>query len=222
MKRLCLVATFVGLLLALAVAGAGAAQVLISENFDSIANGKLPTGWTPYDGTWEVQNGKLIGNSPDSATLSRIVFGDPSWKNYEISATMTYTWAKDAKRWASIMHRVQPNGGPPYAQIAIRQGTTATNGVEVAYRNTKPAWDVWKTTPYKEDFALGKTHNVRVVVFGSDVWAFIDGEAVIDMKDAVKEPNGQVGLHVCGLTVEFDNVVVKSIDEKDIAAMGLK
>jgi hypothetical protein len=59
-------------------------------------------------------------------------------------------------------------------------------------------------------------------VFNGKVWGFIDGVLMLDLADAVKEASGQVGLHVCGLTVEFDDVVVKSVDASDIAAMGLK
>jgi len=222
MKRTWLIAFVVAAFVALFVAGAAAGTDLVSENFDKIANGQLPAGWTPYDGKWEVKDGKLVGHSPNSTTLTRIAFGDPSWHNVEVSAKMKFTWAKDNKRWASLMHHVQPNGGPPYSQLAIRQGTTATNGVEIAYRNPSPAWNVWTTVAYKENFELGVEHTAKVVTYNGKVWGFIDGVLVIELADAVKEASGQVGLHVCGLTVEFDDVVVRSIDEKDIAAMGLK
>lgn len=221
MRKLYVLPILIGIMLVLSALCASAAQVLLSENFDKVPNGTLPAGWTPYDGAWAVKDGKLVGTSPDSSTLTRIVFGESTWTNYEISATLTFTWAKDNKRWASVMYRVQPNGGPPYGQIAIRQGTTASNGVEVAYRTTKPSWDVRTTAPYKKDFAMNETHRVRVVVLGNDVWAFIDDEPAVQLEGGIQELQGQVGLHVCGATVVFDDVVVRSIDQNDLAGLGV-
>lgn len=210
----------VGSLLLLARMGVSAAETAWSENFDAIANGKLPAGFMVMEGTWEVKDGKLIGHGPDIATQSRVVFGDSAWTNIEFSATMTYQWAASTTRWTALLYRVQGVGGPPYFLFTVRNDASAQNGLEQAYRTAEPLWVVHIKKPWKAALQNGETHHMRVQVFGSAIRYYLDGELVMESNDLVKELNGKVGLAVNGSTVAFDDVVVKKITAEDVPEMA--
>lgn len=226
MKKL-LTSLFVsGALMATLAGGAMAATVVVNENFDKVPNGQIPSYFTAVEGSWAVQDGKLVGNSTGTQDQARVIFGDPSLNNVEISATVTFNSAINTGRWTALMHHVQNDIGPSYSLFTIRQGTDAKNGFEIAYR--KPGtgnakWTVYNTATYKAPFAYGETHKVRVVVYNNSAWGFVDGEQVIYWKDAVlpEEGQGRVGLHTNGSSVTFDDVVVKTITESDLAILGV-
>jgi glycerophosphoryl diester phosphodiesterase len=52
-----------------AVTQAAAPDPTVDETFDGTT---LPTGWNVVDGTWKVQNGRLVGTSTTASQLSRI------------------------------------------------------------------------------------------------------------------------------------------------------
>src|SRR5690554_2193883 len=122
------------------VATAGAGEVLYQSDFASVPNGKLPEGFRVLDGTWYVQDGRLIGSSP-AWVNGQIVFGEEDWDNYEIEATVTFLSAAESTRWAALMYRGPVTGRAPYYLFTIRQNAAATNGLEMAYRT--PGDDAW-------------------------------------------------------------------------------
>lgn len=204
------------LILALAIglfAFPATAQVLLQENFDAIPNGSLPAGWLPVDGEWAVQDGRLVGRSPNTQTQTRIVFGDPNWSDIEIEAELTFLSAVNAARWTALIYRADPQGGPPYQLFTIRQNASAYNGVELAYRTPQHTWDVAIATEGPYEMKIGSTHHVRIVVKGTTARYYLDGQLVIETDTLVREGSGQVGLHVNGSTVAFDNVVVRAVSE---------
>lgn len=197
-----------------------AAEVLLSENFDSIPDGQLPAGFTPLDGAWEVKGGKLVGHSPNTSTQTRIVFGDSSWTNYEISASVTYEWARNDARWTALMYRVQGLGGPPYYLFTVRRDASAPNGLEQAYRTPDAKWSVFLTQSWRSPVEIGMTIRLRAVIYETAVRYYINDELVMESNDLVVDPNGMVGLHVNGSTVAFDDLVVRKITAEDVPEMA--
>ncbi|MFJ7729437.1 glycerophosphodiester phosphodiesterase family protein [Neobacillus sp. NPDC097160] len=187
-----------------------AEQALTQENFDQIANGKLPAGWKLVEGDAKVVDGKLVLTSPSSGAPARVVIplGNQTG-NYVFEADMTFQSAVEDTRWASLMYRVQPNTYP-YYQFAMRKGTTAMNGLEFAIRNESNQWVVPETNFYPENMAINKTYHIKVIASGNRVQQFIDGQLMVDTDQAGKWTNGDVGFQANGTTVQFDNVMVNT------------
>ncbi|MDF2938734.1 MAG: hypothetical protein K0Q90_4107, partial [Paenibacillaceae bacterium] len=142
--------------------------VLYEESFDGIADGAMPEGWSRKEGTTAakaaVQQGAFVLDAlatPDNP--SRVLLPEylGLFGNYKIEADTTHLAANDAARWNSIMYRVQ-NDDYPYYQMAVRQGATATNGVEFAERTTGSAWNVMEKGAFTEAIDSGKLYHYTV------------------------------------------------------------
>lgn len=206
-----------GLLLTSAVMPALAAEPILTENFDSVSDGSLPNGFQAVEGKWEVRQGRLVGKSPSSAVQGRIVFGDPTWTNYEMEATMTYLSVVEPSRWAALLYRVRSGGAPPYYLFTIRNNAAASNGLELASRTPSGQWAVYLTKAWKAAMRVGEPHRLRIVVFGTSVRYYVDGELVIRMDNIVTEPAGMLGFHVNGSEVAFDDLVVRKLSQEDVS-----
>lgn len=190
-------------------------EPLLQENFDQIPDGGLPAGWKVVEGEWKVEGGRLIGKSPSSGVQGRIVFGDPSWTDYEFSADVTFIAANEETRWTALMYRTPATGAYPYYLFTVRNNMTAYNGTEVARRGTSGGWEVMATRPAPKRIPNGQTFNLRVQVIDSSVRYFFNGEQIHEMIGIVQNPKGLVGLHVNGSTVAFDNIVVRPLSRDE-------
>ena len=83
------------------------------ETFEG--RGSLPTGWSVVSGDWKQADGVLLARSMESD--SYITFGDPSWKNYEVEATVTFLKVRDPARWVSLLVRASEDGQTPWSQV---------------------------------------------------------------------------------------------------------
>jgi hypothetical protein len=70
------------------------------------------------------------------------VFGDA-----KMEAGLSMTAAADARKWASMMYRVQ-SGNYPYYQGCIRYDCTVSDGMEISQRNASYKWDVYRHTSF--------------------------------------------------------------------------
>ncbi|MFC0271873.1 glycerophosphodiester phosphodiesterase family protein [Metabacillus herbersteinensis] len=188
-------------------------NVLVTENFDEITNGQLPSGWKLVEGNAETKEGKLLLSSPSSSRPSRVILplGTDSG-DYVFEADMTFLSAVDDSRWASLMYRIQSENYP-YYQFAIRRGTTAMNGLEFAIRNANNQWVVPETNFYPEKFEFNKTYKIKVVTSKNRVQHFVNGKLVIDTDLANQWMKGDVGFQANGVNVQFDNVKVTTTSE---------
>ncbi len=188
--------------------------VLYEENFDGIADGTMPEGWSRKEGTTAskaaVQQGAFVLDAlaaPDNP--SRVLLPDylGLFGNYKIEADTTHLAANDAARWSSIMYRVQ-NNDYPYYQMAVRQGATAINGVEFAERTAANGWNVMEKGSFEESLDSGKLYHYTVKAKDSRVQQFIDDKLIVDTDVATLYSKGRIGIQANGSKMKLDNVKV--------------
>ena len=196
------------LVLCVPLVAASAAPPLLRESFDG-AEGTLPAGWRVSRGAWRVEKGALIADSVKDEAY--VLAGDTAWENYEIEVTATFVTVRDASRWLSVVFRAPADASTPFSHFPVRQKTTARNGTEFAVRATWKRWSVRATAKAKADAKLGEPRRLRVVVQGTRVQGYVDGERVIDSQFCVDRETGCVGLGVSGCVARFDDFVVRAL-----------
>lgn len=158
--------------------------------------------------TTSVSNGSYIMDaSGDANAYARVLlpkfldaFGD-----VKITANMKITGAVDAKKWASIMYRVQKENFP-YYQTCIRADATAANGVEISQRNAQDAWEVYR----KESFGWSRSEEYNlcsVTVRGTESVVNINGYQVLEYANTAFAA-GAMGFQVRGAKLMVDYVEV--------------
>jgi glycerophosphoryl diester phosphodiesterase len=191
----------------LVIAAVAAGSEAMREGFD-VPDGTLPGGWRPLRGQWAVQDHGLVG----SGTEAYILFGDENWQNYELEVTATFLTVQNDSRWCSVLFRAAHDGAPPWMQFPVRFRSTLRNGAEFAVR-TPEGWSVRQTAKTSADSVVGQPRRLRVVVRGSNVQGYLDGDLVIETAYALERERGCVGLGVSGSTVRFDGFSVKRLPD---------
>ncbi len=184
----------------------------ITEDFN-ITNGDLPSGWSKCSGLWQVVNGALAVDSMNGE--SYIFFGDESWQNYSIMVTTTFLKVKDDSRWVSIIFRAAKDGSTPWSQFPVRKRSTLHNGTEFAVKN-EYGWDVRQTSKARNDAIINKSLTLGVIVRGSRVRGYLNGEHVIESSLCVDRNTGCVGLGVSGCIARFDNFQIRRLPDTPV------
>ncbi|MDD2431073.1 MAG: glycerophosphodiester phosphodiesterase family protein [Firmicutes bacterium] len=187
------------------------AEVLYTQSFDGEG---LPEDFRPIEGTWVVEDGRIIGNSLSGSVQGRVIFG-PELENFVYSVDVTFLSAVNDSRWFSIFFRATPNGMAPYHMFTVRHNARLSNGTELAFRNPAGNWDVRRTNNYKEKFEIGKTYRLKVAVTDNYYFYFINDELMFVAYERGYRDNGVFGLHVNGCKVAFDNIVIESYNSAD-------
>ncbi len=187
-----------------AVAGPSAETPTVNETFDGTT---LPTGWKAVEGAWKVQNGRLVGTSTASSQLSRITFGAPL-TDFRIESHLRFESAVDAGRWVAFGLDLAPSGAVPWSIATLRNGSTATNGLEFAQRTPSNTWNVTDTAAAPLQVGIGKEIAVAVEVRGSRATWFVDGRESLRTTAVNRTAAGVQGLLVNGATVSFDDLKV--------------
>lgn len=193
--------------------------VLYAEDFDRMADGAFPEGWTRKQGASEGAAGVRDGAFEMRATASpdnpsRVLLPDylSLFGNYAIEADITNTAANNAARWNSIMFRVQ-NGDYPYYQMAVRKDPSVYNGVEFAERTASNQWNVMDRGSYTEPMEEGKPLRYTVKVYGNRVQEYINDLMVIDTAKAEAYNKGHIGFQADGSTMRIDNIRVTLLEQ---------
>lgn len=181
---------------------------VMRESFDKLADGMLPDGWRAIQGQWAVRDGALVGEGAEAFILC----GDEDWQNYEVEVTATFLAVQNESRWCSLLFRAAGDGAPPWMQFPLRFRSTLRNGSEFAVR-TPDGWSVRQTAKAAADCVLGQPRQLRVVVCGTNVQGFVDGELLIETPYALERSGGCVGLGISGATVRFDNFSVRRLPD---------
>ncbi|MGQ5390373.1 glycerophosphodiester phosphodiesterase family protein [Paenibacillus sp. M.A.Huq-84] len=191
-----------------------AEYVLYEENFDNLAAGTLPAGWTRKEGTTAsaavVKSGAFEINasaSPDNPSRVLLPSYLGSFGNYKIEADVTHLSANDTARWHSIMYRIQ-NHDFPYYQMAVRQDATAVNGIEFAERTPANAWNVIDRGSNTEAIDPAKMYHYTVKVHGNRVQESINNRIIVDTDAATAYTKGEIGLQSNGSKMKVDNIRV--------------
>ena len=180
-------------------------DVFMNVDFE---DGTLPADWKQIGGGYEIKEeggNHFLEMQPSTRFIVPMPEGVT---DYTIEADMTFMAASDSARWASIMYRIQ-NEDRPYYQFAVRQDSTATNGVEFAVMTASGSWDVRETASFDEKMEYGATRHLKLTITGERVKQWIDGEELIFTDKATDLTAGDIGLQSNNVTVRFDNLTVR-------------
>ncbi|TDD23979.1 glycerophosphodiester phosphodiesterase [Kribbella turkmenica] len=189
---------------------AAAPRPVVDETFDGTT---LPAGWSAVDGTWQVQGGRLIGTSTSSGQQSRITFGSPL-TDFRIESHLRFESALDAGRWVAFGLDLAPNGAVPWSIATLRNGSTATNGLEFAQRTPANTWNVTDTAAAPVQVGVGKEVAVAVEVRGTRATWYVDGRESLRTTMVDRSTTGVQGLLVNGATVSFDDLKVTPLEKE--------
>lgn len=201
--------------------------VLYEENFDNVANGTMPSGWTRLQGSSVenavvqdgafVLNGKAAPNNPSRVKLPDYL---DVFSNYKINLDSTCLEANEGSRWHSVMYRIQENRNQ-YYQMAVRQNATASNGIEFAQMTPQGSWNVTDTASYGEVLDANKMYNYEIKVHGSRVQEYVNGQLMVDTNAASQYTSGGIGLQANGSTMKVDNIKI-TLQEEALPKLGFE
>ena len=187
-------------------AAAEPGTVHIEENFDS---GSLPAGWRPIDGTWRVEQGRLVGTAASGQT-NKITFGH-YLEHFRVDVTVRFESVVNSARWASVGMDVPGDGSTPWWIATMRSGTTAANGLEFGERTTSNTWNVTDTGAAPTAAGVGRDVQVTIEVHGSQARWIFNGREALRTSSLRRSGTGGQALFANGATVSFDNLRVTEL-----------
>lgn len=174
------------------------------------SDGKLPDDWTVTSGEWEVVDGALTADA--SGELATLFFGDPDQQNYEISAKITFDAVDKKSPWASLIFRAGEEGELPFSQVSAYPNVKDKALIKFAVQTASKKWAVRGSGVLKEKpFELGKARELRVVVRGTKVEAYLDGKKLLQSVFCVDRDQGCLGLAANHCRVTFDEVTIRTL-----------
>lgn len=184
--------------------------LVYSQSYTDMPDGDLPDDYTIEAiglGFTGIENGYLYVDSPDIADPTRVLLPQylNGFKNYIIDVDFTILTAVEETRWASVMYRFSPAN---YFQMCIRQGATATNGVEFA-KALNGQWNVPATNAYSEDINSKSMYHLTIDLFGSNAKEYINDELLLEYENARDFSNGSIGVQASGAKAIFNNFEIR-------------
>ena len=163
------------------------------------------------DGTWIVQSGVLSLSSD----FGKRTYGETGWGDYIVEADVTCTSGVNS----GIIFRVNnPGTGGHFDSVNLSQGTdwiqgyfagVSAGGVVLGKQNYS-----WQEVGKKNmTMVENKTYHLKVVANGANFKIYLDGELVIDYTDPDPYLTGAVGFRVHSSKANFDNLVIKPLEE---------
>ncbi len=215
------------------VTTAAEGTVLFTENFNSYANGTLPSDWkvssdSGYN-TVSIQNGALQIDGRGHDWQTRVVYlGSELMEkgNYVFEADYTIV-ASDydltsSTRYSSMMFRASSDIYPYYYITSRVRNNTTKN--ELSIRNNTDVGSYKQlslVTPSQAQQVIGETYHLKVVCRGANIQYFVDGVLEFNYTLETSGTNysyldrGTIGFTTSNLCVQYDNIVVT---ETDVAA----
>jgi len=172
---------------------------------------QLPTEWRITAGNWNFADGALLVDSMKGE--ARVTFGEDSWQNYEIKVTATFLKVQNDSRWLAIVFRGARDGSTPWSQFPIRLKTSGHSGSEFAVRKDSKHWDVRQRVRAAKDSQIGRPRQLCVVVQGSNVQGFLDGQLLVESPFCMDRNTGCVGLSVSGCMAKFEDFKVRRLPD---------
>lgn len=181
-------------------------RVFLSENFD---DGKIPDGWNAVAGSWAVQDGALVGTG--GSEDAKITFGE-NRENFAFEADVTFESAANSARWLALMLDTPADGSVPWQHAALRNGSSAANGVEFAQRTAGNTWNVTDTGSTASDIGIGTTAHLRIEVQDNVGTWYVDGQQIMTTRQLVRTGDGVQGLIANNSVVRYDNIQLSELD----------
>ncbi|WP_344939987.1 glycerophosphodiester phosphodiesterase family protein [Actinomadura miaoliensis] len=180
-------------------------KVIVSEDFSGSA---LPEGWRVVDGTWKVQDGRLVGTA--TSGNNKITFGR-HLDDFRFEATVRFEKVAEPTRWEAFGLDVPADGARPWWIATMRSGSTASNGLEFAQMTTAGSWNVTDTAAAPYAAGTGRDIKVSIEVHGNQARWFFDGQQMMRTTSLVRSADGVQALFVNGSTVSFDDVKITEL-----------
>ena len=180
------------------------------ESFDQVHQA-VPDGWKVVSGDWRIAAGSLVTDA--MAGDAYITFGDSAWQNYEVEVTVVFRKVHNPSRWLSVLVRASPTGATPWSQVPVRFESSQRNGMEFAVRTKSNGWSVRQAASAPSASKLNQPRQLKVVVRGTHVEGFLDGQRVVNSQLCVDRATGCVGLGVSGCIASFDDFSVRHLPQ---------
>ncbi len=205
-------------------------DLLFEENFDSVANGKLPSGWKmnkdlTSGGSASVQDGKLIIDSYNVGFGKVLLPALPEETgDYSFECDVSFISSANDSRWMSLIVR-QQTADEEYLQMCVRRNTTASNGIEFA-RRTPGTWSVMNTGAAPSALGLNNTGHIKISIVGNRVFEYFNGKLVIntDALEGIRGiyKKGGLAIQAANAKIAIDNVKVSKCTFKEDPSTGDK
>lgn len=192
-----MMALFLGLFSTTSVSAASVTPLSISFT-GYTAGSALPSGYTVRQGSAKMGNGYMELAANTILTLpSTYQASDFVW---EIDFTIVS--ANEPTRWVSFMYRTQGTGTPTnYMQMCVRQGASASNGVETAYFNGS-GWQYNSTASYSSNISASNKYTAKIEADGKYLIQSINGTQINITDSALSTQSG-------GFALQTNNSVMR-------------
>ena len=177
-------------------------------------------GKVSYDGDGVL----VLDASASTSAYARVLLPEylDDFGDIKITAKLKIDAAKNTKRWASVMLRVQTANNYPYMQICLRSSASLANGTEIAERTTANKWNV--TQKASSSINSSEYNTLTADASGSEIVYLINGKTQLT-ESAVTYVTGACGFQANGCRLTVDEVTVtvgkvKSTDGKRTGAFA--
>jgi hypothetical protein len=158
-----------------------------------------PDGWTVVG-----EDGLVGENRSGSTALS---FGEPTWRNVELSARIT----PQAGGNAAIMFRIDEDGGGWYTFDLMLGWQVAA--IYKLTRNDQGAMDLVKLSTVNYTLERDHEYDVQIAARDHSITTYIDGELVNQLTDDTWS-HGRVALSIWHAKTRYRNLRYRVLDEK--------
>ncbi len=170
---------------------------IYAQNFSDDFNDGAADGWNEFSGNWAVINGEYVANGKDNYAF----IGDVNWANYVYEARMKMDVIDND--FGLIFYAQSTND---YLRFTIG-GEEGFNSPRISHLiNQEPA-DELATVVSNPPLADDHWYDVRLILSGSNVSAFVDSE-LIAYTTGLPYNHGFIGLSSDSSITRFDNVMV--------------
>ena len=193
MRKTQLVVIFCFLLLIL-VTSTGCQQSKNDKNWQSLFDGKTLKGWQILPGgTWEVENGAIVGRSPEQEKRHGILLTEKRYRDFKIR----------------LKFKVLKGNSGLYFRVDTVASGVSVNGFQAEideykdigglYETGGRAWVVQPTTEQvREYFKVHDWNDITVSARGNDITVHVNGVKTAELKDDPGRLEGFIGLQLHG------------------------
>ena len=156
--------------------------------------------WSVYDGTWNMNNGEY---SVQALPGAKTILKDSVFKDFEMNFRM-----KNGS--------IEMDSGVMFRATNIASGVDAFNGYYVGLTEGNVVLGKMTNGTYQElsranynEINFSDYHNIKLIVKGSNVKAYLDGALVLQYNSLTDLGSGNIGLRAHATTASFDDLNIK-------------
>ncbi|MAF10001.1 hypothetical protein CMK11_06070 [Candidatus Poribacteria bacterium] len=188
--------------------------------------GRMP--WKPmFDGSWDGWSQRAAGGAFEAVTgapdgwevvgedgivgdnrsgSTALAFGEPSWRNVELSARVTPLAGGNA----AIMFRIDEDGDGWYTfDLMLGWQVAAIYKLE---RNDEGSMELTKLSTVNYALSRDREYDVQIAARDHSITTYIDGELVNQLTDDTW-PRGRVALNIWHAKTQYRNLRYRVLDE---------